>query len=87
LYNESQQMAQRYIKFDVAALHRVVASVCDSPVVSMEKKEGLFNKTLMLTLANGRKVAARIKASIAPISAPSMLISLHRIQLPAQTTL
>jgi hypothetical protein len=29
----------------------------------MEKKEGLFNKTLMVTLANGKKVAARIKAS------------------------
>jgi hypothetical protein len=63
LYNEPQQMAQRYIKFDVAALHQVVASVCNSPVVSMEKKEGLFNKTLMVTLANGKKVAARIKAS------------------------
>jgi hypothetical protein len=32
----------------------------------MEKKEGLFNKTLMVTLANGKKVAARIKASYIP---------------------
>ncbi|KAG2347161.1 hypothetical protein BDR05DRAFT_958638 [Suillus weaverae] len=72
LYNESQQMAQRYIKFDVAALHRVIATVCASPVVSMEKKEGLFNKTLMVTLANGKKVAARIKN---PIAGPDHLMT------------
>ena len=30
LYNESQQMAQRYIEFDVGALHRVIFDVCGS---------------------------------------------------------
>ena len=87
LYNESQQMAQRYIKFDVAALQRVVASVCHSPVVSMEKKEGLFNKTLMVTLANGNKVAARIKASFFPFPLYLILISFYRIQSLVQITL
>ena len=36
LYNESQQMAQRYVRFDVAALHRVIASVCGAEVVEVK---------------------------------------------------
>lgn len=61
LYNEEEQMAQRYIKFDVGALHRVIFDVCGSPVIGMEKKEGLFNKSFMCSLANGQMVTARIK--------------------------
>jgi hypothetical protein len=61
LYNEEEQMAQRYIKFDVAALHQVIHNACGSTVVGMEKKEGMFNKSFIVTLANGKKVAARIK--------------------------
>lgn len=57
-------MAQRYIKFDVDALHRVIFDVCGSPVVGMEKKEGLFNKSFMVTLADGQEVTARIKVSL-----------------------
>ena len=56
-------MAQRYIKFDVGALHRVIFDVCGSPVIGMEKKEGLFNKSFMCSLANGQMVTARIKVS------------------------
>lgn len=63
LYNEEEQMAQRYIKFDVGALHRVIFDVCGSPVIGMEKKEGLFNKSFMCSLANGQMVTARIKVS------------------------
>ncbi|KAF9224918.1 hypothetical protein BS17DRAFT_795237 [Gyrodon lividus] len=72
LYNEPQQMAQRYTKFDVAALYRIVHTVCGSPVASVEKKEGLFNKSFMITLANGKKVAARIKN---PIAGPAHLMT------------
>lgn len=57
-------MAQRYIKFDVGALHRVIFDICGSPVVGMEKKEGLFNKSFMVTLADGQLVTARIKVRI-----------------------
>ncbi|KAH7910909.1 kinase-like domain-containing protein [Hygrophoropsis aurantiaca] len=38
----------------------------------MEKKEGLFNKSLMVTLANGRRVTARIKN---PIAGPDHLMT------------
>ena len=68
LYNESEQMAQRYTKFDVDALHRVIFNVCGSPVVAMEKKEGLFNKSFMITLADGNHVTARIKVSLHDIA-------------------
>lgn len=61
LYNESQQMAQRYTRFDVAALHRVISSVCGASVVNMEKKEGVFNKSFIVSLSNGSQIAARIK--------------------------
>lgn len=64
LYNEEEQMAQRYIKFDVGALHRVIFDVCGSPVIGMEKKEGLFNKSFMCSLADGQMVTARIKVRI-----------------------
>ncbi|KAJ7641411.1 kinase-like domain-containing protein [Roridomyces roridus] len=66
LYNESQQMAQRYTKFNVAALNRVISTVCDgASVVCMEKKEGVFNKSFIVTLTNGRSVVARIKNPVA----------------------
>jgi hypothetical protein len=68
LYNESEQMAQRYTKFDVGALHRVIFNVCGSPVVAMEKKEGLFNKSFMITLADGQQVTARIKVGLHAIA-------------------
>ena len=54
-------MAQRYVKFDVDALHRAIFNICGSPVVGMEKREGLFNKSFMITLADGQHVTARIK--------------------------
>ena len=72
LYNESEQMAQRYVKFNVAALHGAIASATGSQVVSMEKKEGLFNKSFMVKLANGKQVAARIKN---PIAGPAHLMT------------
>ncbi|KAH7883043.1 kinase-like domain-containing protein [Phlebopus sp. FC_14] len=76
LYNESQQLSQRYTRFDVIALHRVVHTVCGSPIVSMEKKEGLFNKTFMISLENGKKVAARIKN---PIAGPEHLMTASEV--------
>ncbi|KII91595.1 hypothetical protein PLICRDRAFT_28199 [Plicaturopsis crispa FD-325 SS-3] len=76
LYNESQQMAQRYIKFDVGALHRVIANVCGASVISMEKKEGLFNKSFIVTLTNGKQIAARIKN---PIAGPDHLMTASEV--------
>ncbi|KAF7968156.1 hypothetical protein HWV62_31736 [Athelia sp. TMB] len=76
LYNEAEQLAQRYLKFDVGALHRVVFDVCGSPVVAMEKKEGLFNKSFMCTLADGQQVTARIKN---PIAGPEHLMTASEV--------
>lgn len=76
LYNESEQMAQRYVKFDVDALHRAIFNICGSPVVGMEKREGLFNKSFMITLADGQHVTARIKN---PIAGPKHLMTASEV--------
>ncbi|KAJ7471862.1 hypothetical protein FB451DRAFT_1351741 [Mycena latifolia] len=77
LYNESQQMAQRYTKFDVAALNRVISSACSgASVLCMEKKEGVFNKSFIATLTNGRRVVARIKN---PVAGPAHLTTANEV--------
>ncbi|KAH8829214.1 kinase-like domain-containing protein [Flagelloscypha sp. PMI_526] len=65
LYNESQQMAVRHSPFNVEALKNAVKVRTGSPIKSMEKKEGVFNKSFMCTLEDGRKVTARIKNPVA----------------------
>ncbi|KAJ6602449.1 kinase-like domain-containing protein, partial [Mycena vulgaris] len=77
LYNESQQMAQRYTKFDVSALNRVISSACDgASVLCMEKKEGVFNKSFIATLTNGRRAVARIKN---PVAGPAHLTTANEV--------
>ncbi|KAJ7090561.1 kinase-like domain-containing protein [Mycena crocata] len=77
LYNESQQMAQRYTKFDVPALNRVISSVCGgASVLFMQKKEGVFNKSFIATLTNGRQVVARIKN---PVAGPAHLCTASEV--------
>ncbi|KAJ7673450.1 kinase-like domain-containing protein [Mycena rosella] len=77
LYNESEQMAQRYTKFDVAALNRIISTACNgASVLRMEKKEEVFNKSFIATLTNGRRVVARIKS---PVAGPAHLTTASEV--------
>ena len=62
LINEKQQLAQRYVKFDVDKLCERVASLFGASTVCsrIEKMEGSFNKAFLLTMDNGREVIAKV---------------------------
>ncbi|KAL1743844.1 kinase-like domain-containing protein [Schizophyllum fasciatum] len=65
LYNEHHQLKQRYTPFNVPALRARIAQVCGSEVAEWNKKEGVFNKSFVVTLRDGRQVAVRVKNPIA----------------------
>ncbi|KAL1695520.1 kinase-like domain-containing protein [Schizophyllum commune] len=65
LYNERHQLKQRYTPFNVHALRDRIAEVCGSEVAEWNKKEGVFNKSFVATLRDGRQVAIRVKNPIA----------------------
>ena len=52
---------QRYTPFNVSAMHSKIAKVCGADVVSWDKKEGVFNKSFITTLSNGKQVVVRVK--------------------------
>lgn len=58
-------MAKRYAAFNVPALCDLVSSLpqINSPIVRIEKKEGGYNKALLLTAENKRTVIAKIPCS------------------------
>jgi len=62
LINEKQQLAQRYVKFDVDKLCQRAASLFGPSTVCsrIDKIEGSFNKALLLTMEDGREVVAKI---------------------------
>ena len=66
LYNETQQLMQRYTPFNVSAMHSKIAKVCGADVVSWDKKEGVFNKSFITTLSNGKQVVVRVKVRYLP---------------------
>ena len=66
LYNEKEQLAVRHTPFDVNALKDAVHDATGGGIViDMDKKEGVFNKSFICTLSDGRKVTARIKNPVA----------------------
>ncbi|EFE43081.1 hypothetical protein TRV_02162 [Trichophyton verrucosum HKI 0517] len=62
LWGEEEQLAARYVKFDVAALCQVAAdSVGSCSCTDIAKlTEGNFNKVLLLTMDDGKEVIAKI---------------------------
>lgn len=57
---------QRYTPFNVSAMHSKIAKVCGADVVSWDKKEGVFNKSFITTLSNGKQVVVRVKVRYHP---------------------
>ncbi|PKX89743.1 uncharacterized protein P174DRAFT_515774 [Aspergillus novofumigatus IBT 16806] len=56
LFNEAQQLAARYVRFNIRPLVAIEPPSC----IRIEKlPEGNFNKSLLLTMANGSQVVAR----------------------------
>ena len=63
LINEKQQLAQRYVKFDIQKLcERAASALGGSPTTCTEitKIEGSFNKALLLRMEDGREVVAKL---------------------------
>lgn len=60
LVNEEYELAKRYSPFDVGALCQLVSSIIKSPVVKIDKREGGYNKALLMTGENGHTVIAKI---------------------------
>lgn len=65
-FDEQEQLARRYVHFNVAALKQVVALALNRECVHMSKlTEGGFNKIFVLTMEGGDQVIARIPSPIA----------------------
>ena len=60
--NEEYELAKRYASFDVKALCERVSSLPDvnSPIVKITKKEGGYNKAMLIKAENGTTVIAKI---------------------------
>lgn len=55
-------MQQRYIRYDVDQLARVAAKAVDSEFCATVEKfpDGMYNKTLLLTMSDGKQAVAKI---------------------------
>lgn len=62
IVNEQYEQAKRYSPFDIDALCGIVSSLpsVGSPIRRVEKKEGGYNKALLMTAENGRTVIAKV---------------------------
>ncbi|TVY78321.1 Altered inheritance of mitochondria protein [Lachnellula suecica] len=62
LWGERQQLAARYVKFDMPKLLRLAASVVgsNSCVQVVKISEGQYNKVFLLTINDGREVIAKL---------------------------
>ncbi|KAH9210302.1 phosphotransferase enzyme family protein [Leptodontidium sp. 2 PMI_412] len=62
LWGEREQLAARYVKFDLTKLCRVAASAIgsESCVQVVKVSEGQFNKVFLLTMDDGREVIAKL---------------------------
>lgn len=62
IVNEDYELAKRFSPFDLDGLCKIVSSVPSvaSPIRRVEKKEGGYNKALLMTAENGRTVIAKV---------------------------
>ncbi|KAE8153166.1 phosphotransferase enzyme family protein [Aspergillus avenaceus] len=62
LWNEQQQLACRYVKFDLSALLQLATSVIGSRSCTQVLKisEGQYNKVFQLTMDDGRELIAKL---------------------------
>lgn len=62
LVNEEYELAKRYARFDIDALCKVVSSLpsVGSPIVKINKKEGGYNKALLMKAENGITVIGKV---------------------------
>lgn len=62
LWNERQQLACRYVKFDLSALLQLAASAIGSRSCTgvLKISEGQYNKVFQLTMDDGREIIAKL---------------------------
>lgn len=62
IVNEQYELAKRYSPFDIDALCGIVSALpsVGAPIRRVEKKEGGYNKALLMTAENGRTVIAKV---------------------------
>lgn len=83
--NETQEMAQRYARFNLEHLGRVAAQAVHSQsCVKAEKfSEGQYNKVLLLAMNNGKEVIAKIpnlNAGQAHFTTASEVATMHFVR-------
>lgn len=69
LVNEKYELEKRYSPFNVDALCHRVSSLpsVESPITKINKKEGGYNKAMLITAENGRTILSKIPCrSIVP---------------------
>ncbi|RFU30085.1 hypothetical protein B7463_g6233, partial [Scytalidium lignicola] len=66
IYNESEQLSKRYLKFDLQQLLKAaVTAVSNEGTRVLKCREGLNNKAYLLTMNNGSEVFAKLPNPIA----------------------
>lgn len=62
IVDEAENLRRREIRFDLSKLAEVAAdSVCAAQSISIKKyPDGMFNKTFLLSMDNGREVVAKV---------------------------
>ncbi|KAJ5102422.1 hypothetical protein NUU61_004644 [Penicillium alfredii] len=62
LVNEEYELAKRYSTFDISALCQMVSSLpaVRSPIVKIDKREGGYNKALLMTAESGHTVITKL---------------------------
>jgi hypothetical protein len=66
LWNESEQLRRRFLKFDLEALIQVVEGIAGDGAKCMDVTklpEGNFNKILLMTMNDGRQLISRLPNS------------------------
>lgn len=86
LYGEQDQLAKRYVKFDVKALQKIASEAVGCGCSSIRKlAEGFYNKTFCLIMENGQELIARIpnaNAGQANISVSSEAATMEFVSFP-----
>lgn len=62
LWNEKQQLACRYVKFDLSALLEIASSAVGSKSCTQVLKisEGQYNKVFQITMDDGHEIIAKL---------------------------
>ena len=85
LFDDAHEISQRHVRFDVNALARCAAEAAGAEMcTSIEKfPDGMFNKSMLLTMSNGSQVVAKVpnpNAGMASITTASEVATMDFVR-------